>query len=281
MRFKWFLSIIVAFCVAAAAPARAEKTSVEVLGLDQLPPDMTLVVGQVATVLRGEEPDETLPVFMTEEALSGLTMFGTLSYKGFAVASIAMLESALIEVEPAKMRGDFTLIFMDGLGRRATAGIVAEYAIYPSGILIESAKAAPVFPASPESELHYVPAEVVPDDLPTRMTDHASLLEWLRSNAVVPGASGGDYFVFACLTEEVEADAVLSLLMSSTSKGTQGRYLPAQTLYDEGWLVSVGRLDIGGKRASGQFIKLVFGGGAHKPAELREPRLIGAFPLQP
>lgn len=277
MRANWIFPLIAVLCLAANS-VRAQEASVEVLGLEQLPPDMTLVIGQIATILQGRGPDEALPVFLTEEALSGLTMHGTLDYSEFAVAGAAVLESALVESEPARMRADFTLMLMDGLLRRASVGVVTEYVIHPSGVLIESAKSAPVFPASPEAELHFVPRDRVPEDLLDRLAGHDALLDWVRRNGASP-EEGSSYYVFACLTEEVEQDAVLSLLLSSDREGVQGRYMPVETLYDGGWLVAVGMIDLSGSNSGSQYVKLIFGGGGHKPKELRHPRLVGSFSL--
>ena len=267
-----FLSLVLAI---AASAVSAQETQVTVSGLEGVPPDFTLVMGQVVTVLRGERPDAALPVFLTEKAYDNLRLGGALSYPDFAVSSVAMLEMAMVSNEPVTLRGDYTMMLMDGAGRRASVGVITEHEVHESGILIRSGRAVPLFPASPDAELHYVPAAKVSGDLLDKYTDHLSLLEWARKNSVPPDA--GDFYVFACLTEEVEEDAVLSLVLAEEPDGVAGQYLPTQSLYSGGWIISVGRLELT-EGAGDRYLKVVFGGGEHKPEALQAPRLIGAFP---
>jgi len=258
---------------------RGGERSIVYYDTSDLPIDVGMVLAEVVGRLRGDTPaKDDFPVSFSEEALNGLKLDGY-QYKGFAVTSVIMGEYGIVETDPLTMRLDMYISMMDAARRKALVGLLTEYRLTEKEVLVSYIKSAPIYPASPDVKMFFVPVDIIPDDFLSKMGNHRELLEFvIKRNTQI--TKTGDYYIFAFLMDRVEEDAVVSLLISNTPQGISGALAPTSTLYNNGWIVAIGKLQVPPNAKGNMYYKVVYGGGAHKPEALQKPRMIGSFPTR-
>lgn len=287
-RLFLILGLTVGLAMTAGGVPRAVAQSAgdedrPVVSLDELPLDLSLVIGASVLRMRGvDDPETTWPIIFSSPAGAGLQE-PDFDYDGFTLVGVALTDWDLLAAAPPTLTLNALLIFGDPAGRRATMSLIADYGFTEENMVIGSASALTLAPPDPEVRLFIVPAEDVPDDVLDVEAGELELLHHVAAHAVgvsgsaQPPTTARDYYVFAFIVDRLPPDAQVQLRVSDTPEGIDGEAGNAVDVDFHGWRVAVLRGTFTLNSGPELFIKAVYTPGGDTPPEQRSPRLAAVF----
>ncbi len=228
----------------AVPEARAQATvDPQILTVEDMPIDLTLVVSAAVLRMRGLDDPETIwPVVFSPEAAAELGQSAA-AFGRFTLVGSMLQDWSLLSAEPFNLTLDSLLYFADPTGRRAIVSLLVVYGFTELNVEIRRARIETVAPDVPEARLFVVPAADVPDSVLDAGADQLALLEHVVANAVggerpVP-TTPEDYYVFAIMMDRLPADSDIRLRLGNAPDGVAGNDGNAVTVDYHGWRVAV------------------------------------------
>ena len=150
----------------------------------EIPGDVKLAAATVVTRLNGYVPTDALGISFKPGDWSHLDS-PEFDYAGFIIKTHQLYQyAARPNGEPGRLAAG-RLTLEDLFGRTAQLDFMVEYVLTENGVVIEAARAVPVFAAAPRVEICVVPTDIVEKEMPRYPADWVGLYVMAKRHNVL------------------------------------------------------------------------------------------------
>lgn len=269
--------------ISGLLPTGKQTPKIIASSLSDMPEDAAQVVTAAGAIMTGLQMPS--PVKFAEPAASALAR-AVVTEPGFRVQSAALFQYDNT-ADGSGRQITARIGFQDGLGRRSTCNLTAEYQTSGNNIEVFAASADPVFDTVPEAICFVVPAKNLPLSRENCPTTFHKLYRFVAERAVLPDDTANadterDWAMMVFLLDRISPSAQMKLGISATSSGFDGYTKDSRYLDYNGWRVGIaaGRfllMDPGAEKDL--YLKAIYTPGK-EAGFLKIPKLVGLYPLR-
>ena len=269
--------------ISSLLPTGKQKQKVIAASISDMPEDAAQVVTAAGAIMTGLQM--STPVKFGEPAASELARAGV-TEPGFQVQSAALLQYDNT-ADGSGRQITARIGFQDGLGRRSTSNLTAEYQTADGNIEVSAASAEPLFDTVPEAICFVLPAKNLPLSRENYPTTFHELYRFVAERAVLPDDAGSvgterDWAMMVFFMDRISPSAQMKLGISATSSGFDGYTKDSRYLDYNGWRVGIlaGRFVLMDPEAKEHlYLKAVYTPGK-EAGFFRFPKLVGLYSLR-
>lgn len=269
--------------ISGLLPTGKQEPKIIAASLSDMPEDAAQVVTAAGAIMTGLRTPS--PVRFAEPAASALARAGV-TEPGFRVRSAALFQYDNT-ADGSGRQITARIGFQDGLGRRSTCNLMAEYQVSGNNIEVSAASADPVFDTVPETICFVLPAKHLPLSKENRPKTFHKLYQFAAERAILPEDAGNadtekDWAMMVFFMDRISPSAKMKLGISVTSSGLGGYTKDSRYLDYNGWRVGVaaGRfllMDPGAEEDL--YLKAIYTPGK-EAGFFKTPKLVGLYSLR-